>query len=59
MLALLLNKKRELALVVVTRQAGLDHAFVDTAALAAELEDTAWLFELTSNALEFRLSDRS
>ena len=57
MLALLLNKKRELALVVVTRQAGLDHAFVDTAALAAELEDTAWLFELTSNALEFRLSD--
>lgn len=57
MLAVLLDKKRELPVVVVTRQAGLDHAFVDTAALAAELDDTAWLFELTSSALEFRLSD--
>lgn len=57
MLAVLLNKKRELPVVVVTRRAGLDHAFVDTSILAAELDDTAWLFELTSNALEFRLSD--
>lgn len=57
MLAVLLNKKRELPVVVVTRRAGLDHAFVDTSIIAAELDDTAWLFELTSNALEFRLSD--
>lgn len=57
MLAVLLNKKRELPVVVVTRRAGLDHAFVDTSILATELDDTAWLFELTSSALEFKLSD--
>lgn len=56
MAQVLLNRKRDLAAVVVTRHMGFDHAFVDTEELAGELDDAAWLFEITDKALEFRLS---
>lgn len=58
MLQVLFNKKRDLAVVVVTRRMGFDHAFVDTEELAHELDDAAWLFEITDKDLEFQLTKK-